>query len=433
MSQVSSSSEFEFRDVILSIPEKGIEVDISLSILELSLFESVNVPYTAGQMLCADTQNVFQELQMDGTERLTLNVISSEFEYTFTRKFIITRTIGKVQIGESGHTYNFYIAEESFFTDVLNKISRAYSGKPHQIIKNVLSTEFNKELNLIGKEAAQAPFTYISPFISPFHIIDNIRKRSCDNNGYPFFVYASLNDDKIRMKSLSEMLETIPINRVPFTYSTAQNFNANREKQLTNIEGFEELGANDTAELLLEGAVQNQYNTLNISTNQRNNNNRFNITEILDAKENSIFNKDFTFNDKKLNEYNPNVIFNLVNYTTADELGYHDEADIEKHMNKMKANSLIAALEKKKINIVLPGILNYLEDDIVFVGEQILINLPKYTAGVIDEITSGPYIVLQTKHMFSENKYTMGLTCSKLSNATDQTVAIGPTGYTSYE
>ena len=99
----------------------------------------------------------------------------------------------------------------------------------------------------------------------------------------------------------------------------------------------------------------------------------------------------------------------------------------------MKANSLIAALEKKKINIVLPGILNYLEDDIVFVGEQILINLPKYTAGVIDEITSGPYIVLQTKHMFSENKYTMGLTCSKLSNATDQTVAIGPTGYTSYE
>ena len=432
MSQVSSSSEFEFRDVILSIPEKGIEVDISLSILELTLFESVNVPYIAGQMLCADTQNIFQELQMDGTERLELNIISSEFEYTLNRKFIITRTIGKVQIGESGHAYNFYIAEESFFTDVLNKISKTYSGKPHDIIKNILSTEFNKELNLIGKEAAQAPFTYISPFISPFHIIDNIRKRSCDRNGYPFFVYASLNDDKIRMKSLSEILETQPINKIPFTYSTAQNFKADKEKQLTNIEGFEELGANDTAELLIKGAVQNQYNTLNISTNQRNVNNKFNITEILDAKENSIFNKDFTFNNKKLNEYNPNVIFKLVNYTTADELGYHDEADIEKHMNKMKSDSLISALEKKKINIVLPGVLNYL-DNIVMVGEQIAINLPKHNAGVLDEVSSGSYIVLQTKHMFTENKYTMGLTCSKLTNTTDQTAAIGPTGYTSYE
>ena len=133
MSQVSSSSEFEFRDVILSIPERGIEIDISLSILELSLFESVNVPYTAGQMLCADTQSIFQELQMDGTERLKLNIISSEFEYNFTRDFIITRTIGKVQIGESGHAYNFYIAEESFFANALNKISKTYSGKPHEI------------------------------------------------------------------------------------------------------------------------------------------------------------------------------------------------------------------------------------------------------------------------------------------------------------
>tara|TARA_Y100001937_G_scaffold127160_1_gene198485 strand:- start:319 stop:1617 length:1299 start_codon:yes stop_codon:yes gene_type:complete len=432
MSQVSSSSEFEFRDVILSIPERGIEIDISLSILELSLFESVNVPYTAGQMLCADTQSIFQELQMDGTERLKLNIISSEFEYNFTRDFIITRTIGKVQIGESGHAYNFYIAEESFFANALNKISKTYSGKPHEIIKNVLSTQFNKELNLIGKESAQAPFSYISPFISPFEIIDNIRKRSCDVNGYPFFVYASLNDDKIRMKSLSDIIETAPINNVPFTYSPAQNFNPNREKQLTNIEAFEELGANDTVELLLQGAVQNQYNTLNLSTNQKNINNRFNITEVLDAKENSIFNKDFTFNDKKLNEYNPNVIFKLVNYTTADELGYHDEADIEKHMNKMKSNSLISALEKKKINIVLPGLLNYFED-IVFVGEQIIINLPKHNVGVLDEVASGPYIVLQTKHMFKENKYSMGLTCSKLTNATDKTIAVSPTGYSRYE
>ncbi len=432
MSQVTSSSEFEFRDVILSIPEKGIEVDISLSILELSLFESVNVAHIAGQMLCADTQNIFQELQMDGTERLTLNIISTEFEYTFTRKFIITRTIGKVQIGESGYAYTFYIAEESFFTDVLNKISKAYSGKPHEIIKSILSTEFNKELNLIGKETAQAPFTYISPFISPFNIIDNIRKRSCDANGYPFFVYAAINDDKIRMKSLSTMLETLPINKIPFTYSTAQNYSFDKERQLTNIEEFEEIGANDTAELLLKGAVQNQYNTLNISTSQRNENTRFNITDILDAKENSIFNNDFEFNNKKLNEYDPNVIFKLVNYTTEDELGYHDEADIEKHVNKMKSDSLIAALEKKKINIVLPGVLNYI-DDVVFIGEQIIINLPKHNAGVLDEVASGPYIVLQTKHMFKENKYSMGLTCSKLTNATDKTIAVSPTGYSRYE
>ena len=109
MSQVSSQSEFEFRDVILSIPERDIEVDISLSILELVLYESINVPYITGKILCADTQGFFQALRMDGTERLRLQIVSTEFDYTFTRNFIMTRTIGKVPIGESGHAYNFYI------------------------------------------------------------------------------------------------------------------------------------------------------------------------------------------------------------------------------------------------------------------------------------------------------------------------------------
>ena len=43
MPQVSSQSEYEFRDVILSIPERDIEIDISLSILELVLYESMQI------------------------------------------------------------------------------------------------------------------------------------------------------------------------------------------------------------------------------------------------------------------------------------------------------------------------------------------------------------------------------------------------------
>ena len=100
-------------------------------------------------------------------------------------------------------------------------------------------------------------------------------------------------------------------------------------------------------------------------------------------------------------------------------------------MNKMKANSLCAALEKKKINITLAGVLNYFDDGKVFVGEQIMINKPQHNAGELDEVASGPYIVLQNKHVFVDNKYSMGLTCSKLTDQTDTTIAVGPTGYTS--
>ena len=432
MSQVSSQSEYEFRDVILSVPERGIEIDISLSILELILYESVNVPYLTGKILCADTQHIFEKLKMDGTERLRLNIISSEYEYSFQRNFIITRTIGKASIGESGFGYNFYITEDTFFTDVLTKVSRAYTGKPHDIIKSVLSSEFDKDLNLIGKESNQSPFTYIAPYISPFGIVETIRKRASDRNGYPFFVYASINDESIRMKSLSEIIENEPINTKPFTYSTAQNHNLDIQKQLTNVEFYQEVGHNDTAELIIKGAVQNQYNVLNLSTNQRNTNTRFNITEVLDAKDNSIFNTNLKINDKPLNEYDPNIVYDIANHTSLDELGYHDERDMANHINTMKANALVAALDKRKINIALAGVLNYIQGGkTVFVGEQILINKPDNSTASLDLVASGPYVVLEAKHAFIDNKYSMGLTCSKLTNQTDTTIAVGPSGYPS--
>jgi hypothetical protein len=41
-------------------------------------------------------------------------------------------------------------------------------------------------------------------------------------------------------------------------------------------------------------------------------------------------------------------------------------------------------------------------------------------------VTSGSYVVLETKHLFSQNKYNMYMTCSRLTQSSDDTVAIGP-------
>ena len=95
---------------------------------------------------------------------------------------------------------------------------------------------------------------------------------------------------------------------------------------------------------------------------------------------------------------------------------------------KKYIGAYIDNVDKKKINIVLPGVLNFYEDT-VFVGEQIMINLPR-GGNDLDKVTSGPFVVLEVKHKFSENKYSQAMTCSKLTNSTDKTLAVGPTGYT---
>ena len=425
MSGTYSASEYKFQEAVLTIPEKGIELDIGPTIIELILYESVNTPYITGTMICADTDYAFERLNFDGTERLSMN-ITSEYDEVLTKSFFITRTQGKTKVDENTYAYNYYIAEDIFFLDVLKSVSRAYNGTPDEIIKNVLSNEFKRDLLLVGKAPYQSAFNYVSPFISPLSIIDTIRRRAYDINGYPYFVYATLKEEQIRMKSLSEMIENEPLNKTSFVFSNAQNYKVDPVQQLINVESFVEDNPNDTIELLIKGAVQNQYNVLNLSTNKRNQQNRFNITEALDAGPNkSIFNKDFTIENKTLNDFDPNVVYKIVNHTTMDELGYHDERDIEQHLNKVKSTALVAALSKKKVTVGTTGVFNF-HRDTVFIGEQINLMLPQFESETKDTVTSGSYVVLETKHVFAENKYNMYMTCSRLTQSTDKTTAIGP-------
>lgn len=425
---ISSQSEYRYTKAILSIPEKGVEIDVVRSILELTIYESVRQPYLTARIIIADSERVIDKLKINGTERLELEIRNDQYDFTYSRKFMITRTEEKVKVSEQAYGYVFYLTEEVFVLDVLKKISRAYKGTPDQIIRNVLSSEFDKGMDLIGGAPTQAAFQYISPYVSPLEIIETIREKATTEAGFPFFVYATLKDNTIKMKSLAHVLSTDPINNVPFTYSAAQTSSSDAKRQLTAIQDWKYLGNNDTVEMVMKGAVQNQFNVLNLSTNQRNQKNRFNITDLIDANGNSIYNRDFKIDDKRLNDYDPNVVYRIVNHTTTDELGYHDERDIEKNSNRMKSHAIRQALTKHMISVTINGIPNWF-DDVELLGNQIDVEILNTQTDPVDKVNSGSYVVLESRHVFVDQKYTQLLTCSKLSHSEKPSISVGPSGF----
>ena len=76
MSGTYSASEYKIQEAVLTIPERGIELDIGSTILELIIYESVNTPYITGRMVCVDTDYVFERLKFDGTERIKIDIAS---------------------------------------------------------------------------------------------------------------------------------------------------------------------------------------------------------------------------------------------------------------------------------------------------------------------------------------------------------------------
>ena len=66
-----------------------------------------------------------------------------------------------------------------------------------------------------------------------------------------------------------------------------------------------------------------------------------------------------------------------------------------------------------------------------FCGNQIKILIPSTATQEVQPIQSGTYVVLQTKHSFTDNKYEQFLTCSKLSHTREKIVKTGPSGFIS--
>lgn len=428
---ISGSSEFRFQSVVLKQPEKNIEVDFTGGTLELQINESIQVPYLTGRCIIADPESILEDLKLTGTELLCFEIVNDEYNLIYKKDFYITRTESKYKIGDQGgFSYIFYLTEDIFVLDVLNKISKAYSGTPDQIIKKVLSSEFDRKLVTYDTLPRNEAFTYVSPYVSPLTIIERIKTRATDQNGFPFFCYATLNNKDINFKCLSEMITNKPLNPyVDFKYTAGASGSGDAKDRVMAIEYYEKLGHNDTMEMILKGAVQSRYNVMNINTSKRNQNTQVNIAKQLNSEETSIYNKDFTIREKKVTEYDPQVLYRLVTHTNKEELGYHDETDIEAHVNKAKAFAAKQALSKHMVQLTVNGLPSW-QAGVHFIGNQINISIPdSREGGTVSKENSGPHVVIDCRHSFVEEKYTQSMTASRLTYSAKRTSTITSDGF----
>ena len=50
--------------------KRSLEIDLTNSVLELSIFESLDIPYLSGNMTVKDNDGIFSDMAFQGTERI---------------------------------------------------------------------------------------------------------------------------------------------------------------------------------------------------------------------------------------------------------------------------------------------------------------------------------------------------------------------------
>lgn len=402
------------------------EFDIRNSIIELDIYENLAVPYLTGRIMFTDTNSFFNNINFTGTEILEIQIENLELGRTaLLKEFVMTKIETSERVNDTTEVFVFELIEKHGFDSMAEKISKAYTGNPLTIISHILADFTDKTLDkeLLDTDPIQEEMRVIIPYLQPLHAIEWIKDRATSVSGYPFFVFASMKSDNILVNSLENIITTTPWNDIPFVYSQPTGAADDEVSGVHTIKSIKQSNVDDTLSAIMLGAVGTRFEVLDTLTGNQNSDltKQHSIDKTLKQpeKKNAIFDASIEIKNKRLDELESKVFFNVItgNRYNDDVNGYHDEIDLDKQVSKIKNKSLRAALAKNSINIELSGI-PFLINDLATVGSQIRIHIlgRRPGGGDIDKKKSGNYTILALRHQYKETSWSITGKVTKLTN-----------------
>ena len=431
-------------------------LDISRSIAELNIYESVELPYLTGTCALVDDVRFRDAIGIKGSERITFTILPYEDAEPIIKTFMITGIAANTTANERTEVHTLTLMEEHGYLSSVMKISESYTGLPEQIVENILNSHLGKVVRYESRVALQQKMKVNIPYWNPLQATEWLRDRMASSVGAPYFLYASFRDDLLRLEDLDNMMTKDPWNKKdPYSYSlTSHNSSkiSNKRAEFFHVKSYEASQIESTLRLAQGGAIGSEFKTMDLTSSGQTQNTRHNsnttLNNFIESVETNadlntsigydwklMFAKSAT-NFKNIGELNSKVFSEVVTsrkfYETDGETpiaGYADE-HLQEGLYKLKIKSaaLRAILLNNVFEISVPGQPYLVSDLDIGVGSNILLNYAvasqadgSINAGDVDRNKSGKFLVYRTRHMFSEGNYNVKMDIVKLTDKTGDT------------
>ena len=457
--------QFELNQAVISSGMYDQEIDVTINVAELVIFESLDSPFLTGRIVISDDEGFLDAMKFQGTERLVVSLGGADIQNTpilTKKKFIMTSVESRVSTSnQNSAAYSFTLIDEHGFLGQLKKISKSYTGSLEKIIVSIAQNELNRQVDIAYTGAntgsdelsAQQDITCIIPNLTPIDAMKWLCSRITTLNGSPYFIYATLNvpnyfavsdeilneEDRtfgnvIRLGNLDVMLQQEPLNKVPFRYTpntVATNVETDPVKQMFTIKAFQiRSGYSNTLKQALMGSVVSTYSNTNLGTGEIFRT-KHNLTDQINTlTEDGIIQKEgftqdvidptFVINDLPLEEYSAKQFHTITSSGTyGTQKSYHDEFDETKFKHKIQSRSLFTTLQKNRISIIIEG--GALILSTAGVGDIIDIDVlgDDMSAGENDRDPrsnrfSGNHLIYSIQHVFIEGTHNATMNLVKL-------------------
>lgn len=386
--------------------------DISGTILELSLYESIYFPYIHGELSVVDNSRMFSEFPFLGQEKL--RVQWERDEESTVREFFITKVANIARNRDGYGVYELTITSEVQMRNSTSLFSRAYSGRGDEIISGVYADFLNTDLNV--RVESKTSHSVVFPYMKPLQAADMIRKNVLADDDTPMFVYDSLYPNEVRLESLGSMFAKDPVttieprkpsNQSPDGVSTDEKLDERGTIYDTSISR-----AYNTYDQVNKGAYASYVNIVDPSTREYQKA-EFDFKRDAPTISGEWITDNFTIGGENVNEIYDTKNYYLHRNRYAFNFDPPNLSSIE-DLDLSILNSYLHRHANSVVKVYMDSIAYTLDTNEAFgVGKTVNYNITHFSPNLennndlIDEVNSGKYIVASLRHYIKNGEYTM--------------------------
>lgn len=418
-----SSTSYHIAEAILSSDRTTTGIDIARLINSMVIYEHIEKPYLTMSLSFADEENIVQDFDIQGGERLKIKIIDTEEVESgneINKQFVVDKIVKAEKIEERREQIVLHCTQYHMFESVVQNVNKSFVGSPTEIIKKIIDNNLSIKAIIDGEDSIR-DMKVIIPNMHPIEAVIWLKKRCTTNDGFPFFVFSPLGVDNIVIRDLDRMLtQTVQNLANPYIYAPSAKLGKSNIKYYT-IDDYTYESSENLVRIIEAGSVGSSnvfYDTLNgISETIHHNVNDLFQNLIINnklggANSRFSFSNEFKVKDKTLGEYDSKVISTISSsgsYNNLDTVfkSYNDETVKGNQNKKIKQQALKQFLTKSPLFITVKSREFITGDANYTLGKAIRVafldtqsNLDN-NSPAFDLKKSGDYIIMAATHYFS--------------------------------
>ena len=457
---IQQPGDYILPDIVL-VSHDGNAMAIRDMVIELNIYESIYKNAVTGTLVLFDTQNLIQNLPIQGTERLIFKLstpgtsnnsnLTIDATETTGNPFHIYKLSDRKELKEGVESYMLHFCSREMFRNMRHRVSKAYDGELStsavQIFTDIEKLDGRKQFKF---EPTKNADKVVMPNIRPFDAINMLATRALSKNGNSAGYLFYETTKAFYFRSLENMMATLSVfprdEEIEINYSP-KNVGAGGGKKgvsgeynLYNVDNYSFDQHFDTATNTIAGTYGSNIITHNIydksySITDYNFHDSFHeeyhaakvgqrgsqLNYPVSRTPISLELTDDGSRQKAISDY-PESYTSLLpttRYLHGENTGmFGTDLESEGYTEARKISRTNITNNSNILRIELPGH-SYIE-----AGDMIKFNLPSQEPGkgehrgtILDEHHSGRYLVAKLRHQVAKEGYAIIIECIKDSVA----------------